>query len=124
MKEYDLKVKRWWKQYMDGKLGVHGNISKRQGHDIVMGVGSWVETTLRKNIKRICRDMFITESHGKYEFGIVKNGRLVVRKPLTKEEKENMEGHYGLERLPSKIFRHGATYRTQQSNNLVKWLRE
>jgi len=122
MKEYDLKVKRWWKQYMDGKLGVHGNISKR--HDIVMCVGSWVETTLRKNIKRICRDMFIAESHGKYEFGIVKNGRLVVRKPLTKEEKENMEGHYGLERLPSKIFRHGATYRTQQSNNLVKWLRE
>lgn len=45
----------------------------------------WVNTTLRKGTKtpKICRDMFLTDSKGKFGLLVAKNGRLVSREQLT-----------------------------------------
>ncbi len=84
--------------------------------------GDWQETTIRKGTHRICRDMFITKYHDILGLCIVKNGSISSRAALTAEEMNSIIVHYGLEPTYSSIFRHAATYRTPQSNNLVKWL--
>lgn len=84
--------------------------------------GVWQETTLRKGKHKICRDMFITEYHDRYELGIVKNSRLRARRSLTMDEKEDIVKHYKLQPVANRTFRHAKTYRTPQSNGLIEWL--
>ena len=58
----------------------------------------WIKTTLRKGTKspRICRDMFITDSRGKFEIVIVKNGSISTRNTIEKESAIEMISRFSL----------------------------
>ncbi len=81
----------------------------------------WIETTLRKGTKKhkICRDMFITDSRGVWDFVQVKNGRINNRKGLTFLEAEKMIKQHNLVRVPCGTFQNCASYRTHKSAMLV-----
>ena len=94
----------------------------RDYNQLVECKSKWVETTLRSGKLKICRDMFIVDSKGSYELGVVKNGGMKLRRPLTSTQKNDMVEYYDLEEVDSDLFRNCSTYRSPQSNNLVQWL--
>lgn len=80
----------------------------------------WVETTLRKGTKtpKVCRDMFVTDSRGEFEFVIVKNGTIASREVLSVFEADKLISKHNLVPVPV-IFNNCYTYRTKASNKLV-----
>lgn len=80
----------------------------------------WIKTTLRKGTKspRICRDMFITDSRGKFQFCQVKNGRIVKKEHLNKLDAENIIKENALIKLGC-MFPNCFTYRDSSSTKLV-----
>ena len=84
----------------------------------------WVETTLRKGTvsPRICRDMFITESGGRYVFCEVKNGAIVTKKAITDSEAKAMIANFQLVPTKASVFNNGYTYRCKNSTALVAQL--
>lgn len=83
----------------------------------------WVKTTLRKGTKspRICRDMFITDSRGKFAFSQLKNGRVVDQKQLTEQEAKAIIKENNLVKRGS-CFNNCFTYRDYESSNLIERL--
>ena len=80
----------------------------------------WMETTLRRGTKtpKICRDMFITDSRGKFALGVVKNGRMKLKEPLSEARAKELIKEKSLVPISS-IFSDCYTYRTQKSTDLV-----
>ena len=83
-----------------------------------------LETTLRKGTKspRVCRDMFITDSHGEYALCSVKNGTLVTNEKITVSQAQFMCDKFSLVYVASDIFKNYGTYRTEKSNGLVSYV--
>lgn len=81
----------------------------------------WVKTTLRKGTKtpKICADMFITDSRGAFNLCQVKNAKMVMRKPLVKEDAESLIKKHGLVKVGS-CFNNCFTYRDTDSAKLVR----
>lgn len=84
----------------------------------------WVETTLRKGTAspRICRDMFIVDTHGRYVFCEVKNGSIVTKRAITESEAKSMIDEFQLVPTKSNAFNHSCTYRCKNSAALVNSL--
>ena len=80
----------------------------------------WIETTLRKGTKtpKICRDMFITDSHGEFSLCIVKNGRMFSREKITLGQASRLQQRHKLKSAGS-CFNGCYTLRTQESNALI-----
>ncbi len=80
----------------------------------------WVKTSLRKGTKtpKICRDMFITDTRGKYKICQLKNGRLVKKEAITVETAKRIINENNLVTRPC-IFNGCFTYRDPQSAELV-----
>ena len=80
----------------------------------------WTETTLRRGTKtpKICRDMFITDSRGKFALGVVKNGRMYRSEALSVSRAKELIKEKSLVPISS-IFNNCYTYRTQKSTDLV-----
>lgn len=80
----------------------------------------WIETTLRKgtNSPKICRDMYITDSRGVFNFCEMKNGRLSERKLLTDDEAAQLIKANKLIGSAS-CFANCYTYRTYKSTKFV-----
>ncbi len=84
---------------------------------------TWGSTTLRKGTKtpKICRDMLITDSRGEFCFCEVKNGRMVKRQKIEKDEAVEYITNENL--VPcATIFNNCWTYRTPESAKLVQRL--
>lgn len=82
---------------------------------------AWQKTTLRKGTKdpKICRDMFITESYGEFNFAEVKNGSISFRKRLSEKEALEIIESLGLVGNQA-VFAKSYTYRDPESSALVK----
>jgi hypothetical protein len=81
----------------------------------------WEKTTLRKGTKtpKICRDMFITDSRGYFNLCQVKNGKMVIKKPLNSHDATNLINEHKLVKTGS-CFNNCFTYRDFQSAKLVR----
>ena len=82
----------------------------------------WQKVVFRKGTKtpKICRDMFISESRGKLELVVVSNGRLKLRKVLTRSEAIEIVAENDLESMESRIFNNCRTYRQKACNDAVE----
>lgn len=80
----------------------------------------WIKTTLRKGTKtpKICRDMFVTDSRGRYEFCQVKNGRIAIRQNLSKDAAKTMIRKFRLVKMETP-FAGCFTYRDSESARLI-----
>jgi hypothetical protein len=81
----------------------------------------WVETSLRRGTKntKICRDMFISETHGKFLLCEVRNGKETRREVINQDEAMQLIETHKLIAVAS-IFVGCFAYRTQKSNNLLE----
>jgi hypothetical protein len=81
----------------------------------------WVETSLRRGTKntKICRDMFISETHGKFLLCEIRNGKETRREVINQGDAMQLIEAHKLIAVAS-IFVGCFTYRTQKSNNLLE----
>ena len=82
----------------------------------------WQETTLRKGTKtpKICRDMFITDSRGKWAISTVSNGVMKSRENLSHAEAASLISKHRLTGARCRAFNKCYTYRTNKSHQLIE----
>ena len=82
------------------------------------------DTKLRKNKNEICHDIFINCYDDKFTLVIVRNGQIITKKVISREEANEIVEDNDLEYLRDEFFKNAGTFRIKKSNKIIRNLLE
>ena len=88
---------------------------------VEINIDKWEKTTLRRGTKRprICRDMFITDSRGRFVFCHMKNGSISTKVEISSGDACHLICKHKLVKSKS-VFTSCFTYRDFSSSKLIR----